>query len=191
METSSTDDNGDPAMHPLKHLKRVFEHRKIVRRYCFRLGLYHQGLTHDLSKYSPAEFLSGAVYYSDSHSPAAAERRDKGVAKAWLHHKGRNRHHPEYWVDYMVDEEGKVEFGPNRMPRRYVAEMFCDYIAASRIYLGDKYTDRAPYERFMKEKGHKMIHHENSSEFEKMLTVLMNEGEEAAFRYVRSWLRNW
>ena len=39
------------------HLKTVHKHRKYVRKYCFRCGLYKRGLLHDLSKYSPTEFL--------------------------------------------------------------------------------------------------------------------------------------
>jgi hypothetical protein len=175
-------------MHPIKHLKTVNEHRRLVRKYCFRLGLYRQGLMHDLSKYSPTEFISGAKYYSEGHSPVAAERRDRGVARGWLHHKGRNKHHPEYWIDYVVGEAGKSGYGPNKMPAKYVAEMFCDYLAASRIYLKEKYTDAAPYKRFAKEREFKFIHPETADELEKMLEVLKDEGEEAAFQYIRKTL---
>ena len=62
---------------------------------CFKIGLYKQGLTHDLSKYSPTEFLVGYKYYQGNRSPNNAEREETGVSKAWLHHKGRNRHHFE------------------------------------------------------------------------------------------------
>ena len=56
-------------MHPIEHFKTVNEHRKLVREYCFRLGLYRQGLMHDLSKYSPVEFWRGAKYYQGNRSP--------------------------------------------------------------------------------------------------------------------------
>lgn len=175
-------------MHPLKYLNTVNEHRRLVRQYCFRLGLYMQGLTHDLSKYSPAEFMSGCKYYNEGRSPVPAERRDKGIAKGWLHHKGRNKHHPEYWGDYAADEDGKVRFGPNKMPARYVAELFCDYLAASKIYMKDRYTDRDPYERFMRDKEFKLIHPETAEEIEKMLEILKDRGEDEAFKYIRSML---
>ena len=80
-------------MHILEHLRTVNRHRHLVRKYCFRLGLYWQGLTHDLSKYSPTEFWRSAKYYQGYRSPNDQERLVNGVSLSWLHHKGRNRHH--------------------------------------------------------------------------------------------------
>ena len=128
-------------MRPFAHFKAITEHRNLVCKYCFRLGLRWQGLTHDLSKYSPAEFWRGAKYYLGYRSPNDEERMETGVSMAWLHHKGRNKHHFEYWIDYCIAPDGKIYFGGNKMPLKYVAEMFCDRVAACRIYLGDKYTD--------------------------------------------------
>ena len=112
-----------------------------------------------------------------------------GVSRAWLHHKGINKHHFEYWIDYIINEDGSVGFGGNKMPKRYVAEMFCDRVAASRVYKGDEYTDAAPYEYYVNSKGVLMIHPETGRELEKMLLVLRDEGEDAAFAYVRRRLR--
>lgn len=158
-------------------------------KYCFKLGMYKQGLLHDLSKYGPTEFLVGAKYYQGTRSPNNAEREDKGYTSAWLHHKGRNKHHFEYWIDYVINEDGSVSFGGNRMPKKYVAEMFCDRIAASKIYLGDKYTDAAAYDYLMRAKKWTMMHPETAAEIEKMLKILKDEGEDAAFEYVRKWLK--
>ena len=58
------------------HLKTVHHHRALVRKYCFRLGLYWQGLTHDLSKYSPVEFCAGVKYFQGTRRPTAAQRRE-------------------------------------------------------------------------------------------------------------------
>lgn len=80
-------------MRAIEHFKTITHHRHLVQQYCFRLGLYYQGLTHDLSKYSPSEFWRGVKYYQGYRSPNDAERRENGVSLAWLHHKGRNRHH--------------------------------------------------------------------------------------------------
>ena len=113
------------------HLRTVHRHRALVRKYCFRLGLYWQGLTHDLSKYSPVEFWAGVKYFQGDHSPNDAQRRAYGYSAAWLHHKGRNRHHFEYWTDYGLKGEGVVGV---EMPKKYVAEMFCDRLAASKVY---------------------------------------------------------
>ena len=95
-------------MHILEHLRTVNRHRHLVRKYCFRLGLYWQGLTHDLSKYSPTEFWRSAKYYQGYRSPNDQERLVNGVSLSWLHHKGRNRHHFEYWTDYSPTGEGIV-----------------------------------------------------------------------------------
>ena len=91
-----------------RHLKTVQRHRRLVRQYCFRLGLYWQGLTHDLSKFSPVEFWAGVKYFQGDRSPNDAQRRDKGYSASWMHHKGRNRHHFEYWIDYGVSGEGII-----------------------------------------------------------------------------------
>ena len=176
-------------MHPVEHFKTVYEHRKLVREHCFRLGLYRQGLMHDLSKYSPVEFWRGAKYYQGNRSPNNKEREVTGHSMAWLHHKGRNKHHFEYWIDYIINEDGSVGFGGNRMPKRYIAEMFCDRVAASKIYLKDRYTDDAPLRYYEISKSEIPIHPETGAELEKMLTVLKEEGEEAAFEYVRNWLK--
>jgi hypothetical protein len=113
------------------------------------VGLYRQGLLHDLSKYSPTEFWVGARYFQGNRSPNNAEREDIGYSNSWLHHKGRNRHHFEYWVDYNLrGKEGESPLVPVKMPGRYVVEMFMDRIAASKIYMGDAYTDAAPLKYF-------------------------------------------
>ena len=90
----------------LSHLRTVQHHRFLVLRHCWRVGLYWQGLTHDLSKFSPVEFSAGAKYYQGNRSPNEIERREKGYSAAWLHHKGRNKHHLEYWIDYAADGSG-------------------------------------------------------------------------------------
>ena len=156
----------------LEHLKTINRHKKYVMELCFKLGLYKQGLLHDMSKYSPTEFIVGAKYYQGTRSPNNAEREDKGYTSAWLHHKGRNKHHLEYWIDYMINDDGSVGFGGNRMPKRYIAEMFCDRIAACRIYLGDKYTDASAYDYYIKGTGTRvgpLIHPDTAAELEKML----------------------
>lgn len=91
-------------MHPWLHFKTITKHKLLVMKYCFRIGLYKQGLLHDLSKYTPAEFLVGCKYYQGTRSPNNAEREDIGVSTSWLHHKGRNKHHFEHWVDYSLDK---------------------------------------------------------------------------------------
>ena len=112
-----------------QHLRTINHHKSLVMKHCFKVGLYKQGLLHDMSKYSPTEFLVGCRYYQGTRSPNNAEREATGYSKAWLHHKGRNKHHYEYWIDYSVDPgEGIVG---QKMPIKYVIEMFMDRVAAS------------------------------------------------------------
>ena len=176
-------------MHPIDHFKTITRHRNLVCKYCLRLGLVRQGLLHDLSKYTPVEFWRGAKYYQGHRSPNDEERRENGVSIAWLHHKGRNRHHFEYWIDYVRYPDGSFGFGGNKMPLRYVAEMFCDRVAASKIYLGKDYTDASPLKYYTDSKDRILIHPETGAEIEGMLRVLRDEGEDAAFAYVRRRLR--
>ena len=171
------------------HLHTVNRHRRLVRRYCLKLGLVWQGLTHDLSTYSPTEFWRGCKYYQGWRSPNDQERLENGVSLAWLHHKGRNRHHFEYWIDYCIAPDGHVFMGGCKMPKKYVAEMFCDRIAACRVYQGDQYTDASAYDYFQRTKGRFWIHEETSALLGRWLLLLKEEGEAAAFRQIRRELR--
>lgn len=170
-------------MDPLGHFRTITRHRHLVLRYCFRLGLYRQGLCHDLSKYSPAEFFLGCKYYQGDHSPNDAERREKGYSAAWLHHKGRNKHHPEYWTDFSKIPGERIQ--AVEMPKRYVAEMFCDRVAACRVYRGSAYQRGDAYDYFLRSRDHILLHPATADLLESMLRILRDEGEEAAFRYIR------
>mgnify|MGYP002745439792 CR=1 FL=1 len=121
-------------MHIWKHFSTITRHRHKVIVHCFMAGIFWQGLRHDLSKYSPAEFIPGAKNYLGDKSPNEKERERYGFSRAWLHHQGRNKHHFEYWVDYNPKLNRKE---PVEMPTRYLIEMFCDRVAASKIYYGD------------------------------------------------------
>ncbi len=122
-----------------QHFCTISHHKVLVCRHCFKVGLYRQGIMHDLSKYSLTEFRVGVNYYQGDRSPNTAERSDLGYSTAWLHHKGRNRHHYEYWIDMKGNRDASLEGKP--MPTRYVVEMFCDRMAASKVYQGSAYTD--------------------------------------------------
>ncbi len=167
------------------HLRTITRHKALVMRYCFRVGLYRQGLAHDLSKYSPTEFWTGARYYQGFRSPNAAERIDRGYSEAWLHHKGRNRHHFEYWID--IKGGGSIELVGMPMPTRYVVEMFCDRIAASRVYEGERYTDASPlaYYNLEHSQGTPAIHPDTDALLKRLLELLAERGEDAALREVR------
>lgn len=167
---------------PVGHFRTITKHRHTVMKHCFKAGIPIRGLKHDLSKYSPVEFINGAKYYAGDRSPNELERNDRGYSKAWLHHKGRNRHHFEYWTDYNPKIR---KTAPVKMPLEYVIEMFCDRVAASKIYQGDRYTDRHPIEYFLKGKDARIIHPETSDFLEKLLQMLAEQGEVKTFAYIR------
>lgn len=170
-----------------KHLKTVHNHRKAVRKLCFKCGLYWQGLTHDLSKYSLAELIPSVKYWTGKRAPSETEIEAQGFSQGWLHHMHRNRHHFEFWVDlahgrpYLICE----------MPLKYLAESFCDRVGAAKVYLGDKYTDASAYQyllnhgentrRFMGPKSYNILLH--------WVIDLMAYGEEHACAEIRKALK--
>ncbi len=166
----------------LKHFRTVARHRHEVMKNCFRAGIPLQGLTHDLSKFSIEEFSYGVKYFQGNRSPHEGERDEYGFSYAWMHHKGRNKHHFEYWTDY--DPVTRV-MSPVKVPLKYVKEMFCDRVAASKIYMKDKYDDGSALAYFMKGKNTRMIHPETSALLEKLLVMLKNKGERRTFAYIR------
>ncbi|RZS92746.1 DUF5662 family protein [Cuneatibacter caecimuris] len=165
-----------------RHFRTITKHRHAVIRHCRKAGILWQGLRHDLSKYSPTEFIPGARYYQGTRSPNEGERDAYGFSLAWMHHKGRNRHHFEYWTDY--NPATKV-MSPVKMPLKYVIEMFCDRVAASKIYQGSAYSEEHPLAYFQKGKKTRMIHPETSALIEHLLVMLKEQGEERTFQYIR------
>ena len=162
----------------------------MVIRHCWKAGIFWQGLFHDLSKYSPTEFHQGVRYYQNGkRSPNEAERESLGYSLAWMHHKGRNRHHFEYWNDYNPMTK-QVE--PVEMPMRYVAEMFCDRVAASKIYKKDAYDQTCPLTYFVNSNARKQgrLHKNTEKELMELLEILAEQGENAAFQELRKRLKN-
>ena len=170
--------------HPIKHFLTITHHRHKVIANCFRAGIPLRGLLHDLSKYSPTEFIPGAKYFQGHRSPNEGEREAYGYSKAWMHHKGRNRHHFEYWTDY--DKKTKRMTGI-KMPRKYLIEMFCDRVAASKIYNKENYTDSKPLEYFLQARDNRIsvINDDTSKEIEYLLRMLAEKGEKETFRYIK------
>lgn len=124
-----------------KHLRRVLIHKYWVAYYCFKCGLYWQGIMHDMSKFSPVEFWESVKYYQGTSSPINACKADKGYSLAWQHHKGRNPHHYEYWTDNYDKGTTCIE-----MPKKYVLELVCDYLGAARAYMGSAFSYQAEYD---------------------------------------------
>ena len=165
-----------------QHLKTITKHKALVMDGCFRVGLIWQGITHDLSKYSPTEFMIGARYYQGTRSPNAAEREDKGYSEAWMHHKGRNRHHYEYWTD-MNRETRKYESVV--MPRKYLVEMVMDRRAACKVYQGKNYRDDSALIYFDRSREKDLMHPQTNRQLRHILVMLAEKGEKETFRYLK------
>lgn len=173
-----------------KHFKTITYHKYLVAKGCFKVGLYWQGLVHDLSKYSPSEFWVGIKYYQGDRSPNNAEREAIGYSSAWLHHKGRNKHHYEYWIDYSAHNDAMPGgMAPVPMPYHYVIEMVMDRIAASKVYKGESYHDGAPLAYYYEGTDRAPVHEETRKLLLQMLQMLAEEGEEKTFQYIREELR--
>lgn len=173
-----------------EHFQTITYHRKLVREGCFKVGLYWQGLTHDLSKFSPTEFLVGIKYFQGDRSPNNAEKEAKGYSSSWLHHKGRNKHHFEYWMDYTMPGTSDQLLIGMKMPVRYVVEMFMDRIAACKVYQKDAYTDASPLEYHERSKRVKAVMHpETIALIEKLMKMLAEEGEEKTFAYTKKLVK--
>ena len=170
-------------MKPWQHFKTITGHRILVMKGCFAMGLYWQGLTHDLSKYSFAEFWIGAKYYQGVRSPNAAEREEKGYSEAWMHHKGRNRHHYEYWTD-MSRETGRYE--SVTMPRRYLAEMVADRVAACKVYEGKNYTPGSALAYLTRSREKNLLDPDLRKQLTFLLTMLAEKGEKETYGYIRN-----
>lgn len=169
-------------MHPIKHFKTITKHRHTVLKHCWRVGLYRRGLLHDLSKYSPAEFFTGVKYYQGTRSPNSAERELCGYSTAWMHHKGRNKHHYEYWTDLNLQTR-RYEAVP--LPTVYFVEMVMDRIAASKIYKGKEYHDGCALEYLLASTEKSLMHPDTRKKLEFLFTMLRDKGESETFRFIR------
>ena len=165
-----------------KHFVTITKHRMLVCGGCFRVGLYWRGLTHDLSKYSPTEFWIGAKYYQGNRSPNTAEREEKGYSEAWMHHKGRNRHHYEYWTD-LSKETKQYESLP--MPRKYLVEMVMDRRAACMTYQGKNYTPGAALQYLRNSMEKNRMNPKTRQELDYLLEMLAEKGEKETFHYIK------
>ena len=147
------------------HFNLVNRHRFRVFKLCLKAGIPFRGLVHDLSKYSPTEFFESAKYYNGKNSPIHNCKKENGYSKAWLHHKGRNKHHPEYLYDVAAPTPSAV------MPYKYTVEMICDNLAAGMTYQGKNWTKEHQLEYYLKERSKKKINEKT----DKVLTEVYEE----------------
>ena len=171
------------------HLHTILHHKRLVLINCSKCGLIWQGIIHDMSKFSFTEFIPGVKYFQGSKSPNEKEREIYGYSLAWMHHKGRNKHHYEYWNDYnpLTKKTDAV-----KMPPKYLAEMICDRIAASKTYKKKSYTNSSPIEYYINgtKKHNSLIHPDTAKELERLLTLLSEKGEGELFKELRAIIKN-
>lgn len=172
-----------------KHLKVVLKHKWWVFKLCRMAGIPWRGLIHDLSKFTPTELIESVKYFHGHRSPLAVCKETEGYSKAWLHHKGRNKHHFEYWMDFSKASGGMVGC---RMPIEYVVEMVMDRIAACKVYRGKNYTDASAWEYYQRERPYLKgaMNPETQRLLEKILIMLRDKGERATFAYLRKLLKS-
>ena len=155
-----------------RHLHTINKHRFAVFKLCCKVGIPFRGLVHDLSKYSFEELFESVKYYTDgNYSPIIDAKKDKGYSRAWLHHKGRNKHHFEYWYDDVALNPTPI------IPFKYMLEMICDRIAASKIYYKDNYNDSIPYEYYMARKDSYKLNSKLKDFLEEVFYDLSKNGE--------------
>lgn len=160
-----------------KHFHTINKHRWYVFLYCVKAGIPFRGLVHDLSKYSPVEFFEGVKYYNGHESPINFAKIEKGYSYARLHHKGRNKHHFEYWEDINETERYGVF-----IPYKYIVECICDRLAAGKVYLGKNFNNKEPLEYWNnnKKKGLIKIHPGIIEFIETVLTKISVDGIDAS-----------
>jgi len=163
------------------HLHTINKHRFLVCKFCFKMGLYKQGLLHDLSKYSFVEFFAGVKYFQGNRSPIDAEKKDKGYSAGWLHHKGHNKHHWQYWI----------ELGPNGTyividpPKNVVKEMIADRIAACIVYQKEKYHPSSALEFFEQSKEIVYMPTQTKELTRKYLTIVAENDLNTALKMIK------
>ena len=155
----------------LKHLKTISIHKFLVMKYCFKSGLYKQGLKHDLSKFSCIEFWSTAKYFQGDRSPIKAQKELRGYSIAWQHHKGRNPHHWEYWLDWNKGVQYVI-----RIPENYVYEFVCDYIGAGKAYQQNKWDQSMPESYYLDTLYTMRIHSETDALLKRIFSEITEHG---------------
>ena len=164
-----------------KHIALVIRHKHKVFVHCAKCGLFFRGMVHDLSKFSPEEFFESVKYYTGKRSPIGVCREVNGMSRAWLHHKGRNKHHIEYWMDPDCKEHPI-------MPYKYAAECVCDKIAATKVYAGKSYNETMPLAHWNRYGRLAPANPKTLAFFQKVFEELSEKGEKAILN--KKYLKN-
>lgn len=165
-----------------KHFKTICKHKAVVYHECKACGIPWQGIIHDMSKFSLIEFSASAKHFQGNRSPIEAEKEELEYSIAWLHHKGVNKHHWEWWTDF--DNNGKII--ANKIPSQYVVEMICDWVGAGKVYNSTKWTQDEPYNYFCKVKKGRHFHPETEKLIIFLLETIRDKGLEEFHRICRN-----
>ena len=141
-----------------KHFRKICIHKYYVGKYCFKAGLYWQGIIHDLSKFSPTEFIESVKYYKGGVSPIVVCKKENSYSMAWFHHRGHNPHHYEYWVDNFDKYFSGDKLTLIKMPYKYAVEMLCDYLGAARTYMGKDFSYEKEWQWWFKKRDNCAMH---------------------------------
>lgn len=154
----------------IKHFMTILRHKWVVFKLCCRVGMPLRGFLHDLSKFSPTEFGESIKYYTGKHSPILEARQDKGYSEAWIHHKGRNKHHLEYWTDFEVKQVAIV------IPYKFLVEAVCDNLAAGIVYEGKNWTTSTQYNYWLKKRGNVIVNPKVNNFLTEVFLQVKNSG---------------
>ncbi|MCR5079079.1 MAG: DUF5662 family protein [Bacilli bacterium] len=131
--------------HYFKHLRTILKHRHRVIYNASHCGIFWHSLRHDLSKFSPKEFIPSAKYYAGNMSPIVNQRKaNEFFSTICQHHSKRNAHHWEYWCDWF---KGNIVM--ETMPWKYATECVCDMLSASYTYNKKDFKPDTTYKFFM------------------------------------------
>ena len=142
-----------------------------------------QGLLHDLSKFTPTEFIESVKFYQGNQSPINVARDVQGYSDAWLHHKGRNKHHTQYWVDLSF---GKITCA--EMPWKYLVEFICDGIGAGKAYArnqGKEWTEQDPLSYWETKDQYSIINEKTKAKIRYYYEDIANRGWDLVARDIR------
>jgi hypothetical protein len=121
------------------HIYYLMRHKYFVFVECFKMGLFWQGITHDLSKLSPTELGPySRMFYTDKKpirdKTGYYKPYDTGNEEfelAWLNHTRKNKHHWQFWVlPHDRNDEGCEKIFD--MPEKYALEMIADWMGAAK-----------------------------------------------------------
>ena len=157
-----------------RHIKTVTKHRWVVFKLCCRVGIPWRGFVHDLSKFSWAEFYESVKFYKGTRSPLSEAKEQVGYSKAWLHHRGRNKHHVEYWVDTTAPQVAPV------IPYKYIVETVCDNLSAGIVYKGKDWTTSTVYDYWTRAREKVIV----NPKIDKFLTHVFTEVKEKGIKPV-------